>query len=153
MKQLLIAYHTQTGHTEQLASSVARGAADAAPEGVRVAFHPVSQIDVPRLLASHGVVIATPENFGYMSGGMKDFFDRVYYPCEGRLEGLPYAIVVSAGNDGQGACTAIRRIARGFPWREVHDAIVVKGAVGEAELQQCHDLGAAFATGLELGVF
>ena len=52
-------------------------AADASPEN---------------LLWADAVILGTPENFGYMSGAMKDFLDRTYYPCEGKVESLPYAI-------------------------------------------------------------
>ena len=76
------------------------------------------------LLACHGLLLGTPENFGYMSGALKDFFDRTYYPCEGKLTGLPYAIFVSAGNDGSGAVREIGRIANGYGWKAVADALI-----------------------------
>ena len=62
-----------------------------------------------------------------MSGGMKDFLDRIFYPCEGKLEGMPFAMFISAGNDGTGALTAIRRIANGFAFREVREPVLVVG--------------------------
>jgi NAD(P)H-dependent FMN reductase len=99
------------------------------------------------------VLLGTPENFGYMSGAMKDFLDRTFYPCEGKVESLPYAVFISAGNDGRGALAAIQRIARGYPLREVQDAIIARGEVTPAALSSCEELGAAFAAGLELGVF
>ena len=105
------------------------------------------------LLWADALLLGTPENFGYMSGGMKDFLDRTYYPCEGRLEGMPYALFISAGNDGTGARNAIARIVRGFPLREVHEPIIVKGPVGEADLARCTEMGMSLAAGLELGVF
>ena len=105
------------------------------------------------LLWADGLILGTPENFGYMSGAMKDFLDRVYYPCEGLREGLPYALVISAGNDGTGARSAIERIARGFPLKAVHDPIIIKGPPDHDDLQRCREMGLAFAAGLELGIF
>ena len=88
-----------------------------------------------------------------MSGGLKDFFDRTFYPCEGRLQGLPYAVLISAGNDGTGAHNAIKRIAKGFPLKEVHPAVIVKGEIEQTHLAASRELGMTLAAGLELGVF
>src|SRR3546814_19165898 len=84
-------------------------------------------------------MLGTPENFGYMSGLLKDFFDRTYYPAEGKTVGLPYAVLISAGNDGSGAARAIERIATGYGWRAVAEPLIVKGEIGKPGLQQCRD--------------
>ena len=99
------------------------------------------------------VIFATPENFGYMAGAMKDFFDRTFYPCQGRLEGMPFAVVVGAGNDGTGALGALRRIVRGFPLNETQEPIVCNRPLDEEVLSRCEELGATMAAGLEIGVF
>ena len=54
------------------------------------------------LLAADGLILGTPENFGYMSGMMKDFLERIFYACEGKVEGRPCALFVGAGQDGSG---------------------------------------------------
>ena len=105
------------------------------------------------LLWANGLLLGTPENFGYMSGGMKDFLDRTFYPVEGKLQPLPYAMFVSAGNDGAGAVAAIRRIAGGYPFNEVQPPVIAKGAVLPGHLAGCRELGMALAAGLEAGVF
>jgi hypothetical protein len=84
---------------------------------------------------------------------MKDLLDRTYYPCEGRLAGLPFAIFISAGNDGTGALASLRRIARGYALKEAQEPIICRGELSEATLASCEELGMAFAAGLELGVF
>src|SRR3546814_471073 len=89
----------------------------------------------------------------YMSGLLKDFFDRTYYPAEGKTVGLPYAVLISAGNDGSGAARAIERIATGYGWRAVAEPLIVKGEIGEPGLQQCRDLGEGLAAGLASGIF
>jgi multimeric flavodoxin WrbA len=153
VKHLLIVFHSQTGHTETLASAIAKGALDDAVVGIEVRLRRAAAASVADLLWADALILGTPENFGYMSGGMKDFLDRVYYPCEGLREGLPYAIVISAGNDGSGAVTAIQRIARGFPFKEMHPPIIIKGPPTPAAINDCSELGLAVAAGLELGVY
>ena len=105
------------------------------------------------LLAADAVIFGTPENFGFMSGGLKDFFDRTFYPAQGRVDRLPYAIFVVAGNDGTGAVTSIQRIARGYPMREVADPVVVRGEPTQHDVLRCEDLGQALAAGFALGIF
>lgn len=150
-RTLLIVYHTQSGHTGQLAEAVREGAESADVVAVRClrAFH----AGVADLAACHALLLGTPENFGYMSGALKDFFDRTFYPLEGRLTGLPYAVFVSAGNDGTNAVREIGRIASGYGWKEVAPAHIARGEPSAADLNACRELGAAMAEGLALGVF
>ena len=67
------------------------------------------------LLSAAGYLFCCPENLASMTGAMKEFFDRCYYPVLGRIEGRPYAVMVAAGSDGAGAVRQIERIATG--WR------------------------------------
>ena len=90
-----------------------------------------NRADAEDLLWADGVIFGTPENFGYMSGALKDFFDRTFYPCEGKTEGLPIAIFIGCGNDGTGALNAIRRITPGYRFREVAEPVIVRGELDE----------------------
>ena len=103
MSQLLIVHHSQTGHCARLESAVITGACHGDLVTTVVA-KPVREAGVDDVLSANAMILGTPENFGYISGAMKDFLDRVYYPLEGRVEGMPYVCFVSAGNDGTGAC-------------------------------------------------
>lgn len=105
------------------------------------------------LLWANGLLIGTPENFGYMSGAVKDFLDRTYYPAQGKVTGLPYAIFVNAENDGSGAMHAIERIALGYGWSKVAEAVIVKGELDDATRTRCVELGQTLAAGLACGVF
>lgn len=60
---------------------------------------------------------------------------------------------VSAGNDGTGAVREIERIARGYGWKAVADAVIVRKLVTDEALVQCEELGEAIASGLALGIF
>lgn len=153
VKHLLIVYHTQTGSTESMARAALRGATSEEIEGVQVRLLRASEAGAADLLWADAVLLGTPENFGYMSGAMKDFLDRTFYPCEGKIESLPYAVFISAGNDGTGALAALQRIARGYPLREIQEAIIVVGSLEAADLARCETLGMTVAAGLELGVY
>ncbi|HJV26599.1 MAG TPA: flavodoxin family protein [Aromatoleum sp.] len=150
-KRLLVVYHTQSGNTGKLADAVVRGARRAGE--TETVVRRALDAGVEDLLACDGLLLGTPENFGYMSGALKDFFDRTYYPCEGKLVGLPFAVFVSAGNDGRGAVREIGRIANGYGWKRVADEIIVRGTVTDAGLARCEELGEAMATGVALGIF
>lgn len=153
MKHLLIVYHTQTGRTGQLAEAAHRGATDALVSEVEVRLLKAGSAGPEDLLWADGLLLGTPENFGYMSGGMKDFLDRTFYPVEGKILSLPYAIFISAGNDGTGALRAIRRIANGYPFKEVQEPVIARGEVTSDHVARCEELGLTLAAGLEAGIF
>lgn len=150
-KHLLIVYHSQTGHTGSMARAVRRGARRAATVTIRLKMALRANLD--DLLWADGLLLGTPENFGYMSGALKNFLDRTYYPAQGRISGLPYAVFISAGNDGSGALTSIERIARGYPLKSVCDPIIARGEVTPEILRQCEELGETVALGLAWGIF
>jgi len=152
-KHLLIVYHTQTGNTRRMAQAVARGARHPDVHGVDVRLTSPFDASLEDLLWAHGMVLGTPENFGYMSGAMKDFFDRTYYPAQGKIEGLPVAMFVKGGNDGTGALGAMRRIVKGYPLREVQEPVVCGGPLTGEVLARCEELGTLMAAGLELGMY
>ena len=153
VKHLLIVYHSQSGKTAGMAHAVRRGAMHPDVESVDVRMHMATDAGPSDLLWCDAVIFATPENFGYMAGAMKDFLDRTFYPCAGRLEGLPFAVVIGAGNDGTGALAALRRILRGFPLNETQEPIICRGSLDAEVITRCETLGATMAAGLELGVF
>lgn len=153
MKHLLIVYHTQTGNTGQLAKAVLKGASHEDLEAVEVRYLMAAEAGPDDLLWADGLLLGTPENFGYMSGAMKDFLDRTFYPVEGRILSLPYAIFISAGNDGTGAVRAIRRIAGGYPFREVQDPLIARGEVTAEHLIRAEELGLTLAAGLDAGIY
>lgn len=151
MKQLLIVFHSQSGNTRALAEAVASGAK--AEPSVHVSLKPAFEADVGDLLGADGLIIGTPENLGYMSGAIKDFFDRTYYAALDKVAGKPYAVFISAGNDGSGAAREISRIANGYRFKAVAEALVVKGKVDADALRRCEELGETFATALAVGIF
>ena len=151
VKHLLIVYHTQTGHTRTMARAVWRGAKRVAEVATRLKMARRAGLD--DLLWAHGLLLGTPENFGYMSGALKNFLDRTYYPAQGQVNGLPYAVFISAGNDGTGALSSIERIARGYSFKSVCDPIIARGELDADVLQRCEELGETLASGIAWGIF
>ena len=162
-KTLLIVYHSMTGGTRQMAEAVRDGAMQESEIQVRLLHAQDAQPD--DVLQADGYVFATPENLAAISGQMKDFFDRCYYPVLDRINGRAYASLVCAGSDGHGAARQIERIATGWRLKPVAEplvicthaqtpeAILATKHIPDTDLQRCRELGAALAAGLALGVF
>jgi multimeric flavodoxin WrbA len=150
-KHLLIIYHTQSGNTGQMAEAVMRGSQGETDVDTRL----LSAFDagLDDLRWADGLLFGTPENFGTMSGAIKDFFDRTYYPAEPYQLNLPYALFISAGNDGSGAVRDIDRIAKGYPLRKISEPIIAVGDINQQHLEQCEEFGLAMAAGLSIGIF
>lgn len=160
---LLIVYHSMTGGTRQMAEAVRDGAVQEGSVAVRL-LH-AAQAQAADVLGAHALALATPENLAAMSGQLKDFFDRCYYDVLDQVNGRPYACLVCAGSDGQGAVRQIERIATGWRLRRVaeplvvcthaqtREAILAPKHIAPQELARCRALGEALAAGLALGVF
>ena len=149
-RHLLVIWSSQSGRTEALMRAVCAGAAEFADD-VEVRSLPALQAGLDDLLWADALIVATPENFGYLSGAVKDFLDRTYYPAEGKVDGLPYAILVSAGNDGSGAVRALERIATGYRWKRISEPLIVLGEPDDVALAKCRELGAVLAVGIASG--
>jgi len=163
MKRLLVVWHSMTGGAALMAAAAAEAAR--AQGDIEVRVKRAVEAGADDLLAADGYLFATPENLAGLSGLMKDFFDRSYYAALDRIGGRPYALLVCAGSDGQGAVRQAQRICTGWRLREVAPAtIVITHAqtperilapkdIGAADLDRCREVGAALAAGLAAGVF
>src|SRR5262252_6069251 len=101
MKTLLIVFHSRTGGARQMAEAAEQGA----QRDSIVAVRRLSAADTEPddLLAADGYIFACPENLAALTGQMKEFFDRTYYPVLDRINGRPYALLICAGSDGANA--------------------------------------------------
>ena len=138
-------------NTEHLANAVCRAATQFENVNTRLLF-PLAA-GVQDVLTANAVIIGTTENFGYMSGLIKDFFERIYYPCLEKTQALPWALYVRAGKDGAGALRAVCAIAVGLKWRAVQEPLLLHGNHKPEFIGQCETLGSTMAAGLEAGLF
>jgi multimeric flavodoxin WrbA len=167
MKTLLIVYHSMTGGTRQMAEAAARGAAQyaAGEPPMQVVLKHASDAGAADVLAAAGYLFATPENLAAMSGLLKDFFDRVYYPALDQLNGRPYASMICAGSDGRNAAQQIERIATGWRLKAVAAPLIVcthaqsaarismPKSIRSEDLKLCEELGATLSAGMALGIY
>lgn len=156
---LLIVWHSRTGASAALAQAAAEGA------GAAALLTSAKDATPEALLAADGYIFCCPENLGTMSGLMKEMFDRAYYPVLGRIEGRPYATIIAAGSDGEGAQRQIDRIVSGWRLKRVAEPLIVNlevqtpeaiaapKQVGTGPLAKSREIGAALAEGLRLGIF
>ena len=151
MARILIVYHSQTGNTEKMARAVEEGARSI--EKAEVVLRKARDASLDDLLQADGLAVGTPENFGYMSGMIKDFFDRTYVAAQDKVFRKPYVVFISAGNDGMGALNAIERIALGYKFKKVYEPVISKGRVTEEILERCRELGATLAGGCQIGIY
>ena len=153
MKKLLVVSHTPSLNTQAMTNAVLEGARHVDFREIKVIFKPALEASAPEVLEADAIILGTTENFGYMSGGMKDFFDRIYYPCLEHTQSLPYAMFIRAGNDGLGATSSIERIVKGLAWKPVQEPLVCTGKWQKSFLGQCEELGMTMAAGLEAGIY
>lgn len=153
MVTILVVYHSQTGRTKKMAEAVAKGVN--LIENACATLKEATETTLDDLVICDGLALGSPEYFGYMSGAMKDLFDRTYYQARGRREIFkkPYVVFISAGNDGHGALRSIERICIGYQFRKVYEPVVARGEIDEAVLAQCEELGKVIAAGCEAGIY
>lgn len=151
MKTLLIAYHSQTGNTQKLVEA-AYAAAQQSTENLHIICKSARQVTVSQVQTADAYIFATPENFGYMSGELKALFDRTYENCREQTAGKHYALLISCGNDGGGAVTAIQRILTGYNMKDSGLCLIASGEITENSIKQAEEIGQYMAVALENGI-
>ena len=153
MKHLLIVAHVPSENTQALRDAVVRGAGHSDIDGVDVRALTPFEAGPEDVRMADAIVLGTTENLGYMSGALKDFFDRTYYAVLEEKQGLSYALYIRAGHDGTGTRRGVETIVTGLRWRAVQEPLVLRGPYAPDFTAQCEELGLAMAAGLEAGVF
>lgn len=153
MTTILVIYHSQSGNTKKMAESVSNGINTV--DNVIANLKAAGEATIQDLRHCDGIAIGSPEYFGYMSGMIKNFFDRTYEIASSNIKefGKPYVLFVSAGNDGQNTCVQIERICLGFSFKKVHEPIISRGEITKSILQECFEMGQTIAAGCDLRIY
>lgn len=152
VKPVLLVCHCPSPNVSALRDAVAAGARAASDTGRDIVARSAFDTTAEDVLGCGAIILGTTENFGYMNGALKDFFERIYYPCLDQTPGLPYALFVKGGQDGHGARASVERIVTGLRWRPVQAPLIMTGTYDSAWLAPCEELGATVAAGLDAGV-
>ncbi len=133
--------------------AVEHGIHESGCHGIRYVKKNAIDATAEDVLQADGLILGTTENFGYMSGLVKDFFERIYYPCLEQTQGLPYGLYVKGGLDGEGAKVSVERIVTGLRWKPICPSVVLRGDFKPSFLESCKELGLRMAAGLDAGIY
>ena len=78
MKTLTVVFHSQGGGTEKLITALIDGISGQLFPELEIIIEDSVTIEPEKILKADAIVLGTTENFGYMSGALKHFFDRIY---------------------------------------------------------------------------
>ncbi len=152
-KNLLIVAHAPSENTRKLFDAALRGAATPEIENVSVRWVAPLDATPEDVMQADAIILGTTENLGYMSGALKDFFDRCYYPLLEEKQGLPCALYIRAGHDGTGTQRAVETIVTGLRWNWAQDPLVLRGDWQPEFVDEVEELGLYMAAGLDSGIF
>ena len=151
-KHLLIIAHAPSPNTRKLAEATLRGARHPDIDNISSTWIPPLEANADDVRKADGIILGTTENLGYMSGALKDFFDRTYYEVIEEKQGLPCAVYIRAGLDGTGTRRALESILGGLRWKLAQDILICHGKWRDEFEDQCEELGMTMAAGLDTGV-
>lgn len=158
MARLLVVHHSPSRSMRRLVESLLAGAGDDEIEGVEVVDLAALAATAQDVLDADGYLLATPANFGYMSGALKHFFDSTFLAVGGSLDadgsagdsagstaGRPYGLLVHGRYDTTGAVRSVQSIVGALQWRQSADVLEVMGEVDEAATAAAYELGGTLA--------
>jgi multimeric flavodoxin WrbA len=142
MTRVLIVYHSQSGNTKAAAEAVAEGVSAA---GGRAVLKEALKATPEDLLECDTVAFGTPDYFSYMAGGLKDFFDRAYYPTHGKVNDRPCGIFVTHGGGGS-AVDSVKSLCTSFKLRLATAPVLVQNRPDQEAVTALQGLGKALAS-------
>ncbi|MEX2532914.1 MAG: NAD(P)H-dependent oxidoreductase [Nitriliruptoraceae bacterium] len=149
---LLVIHHTPSPATQELLEAALVGARFDAIEGVKVQVRPALTCTEVDVFEADGYLLGTPANIGYMSGALKHFFDRIYYPCLDATRGRPYGLYVHGNHDTGGAVKSVEQVTGALGWKAAAAPVTIIGTPKRSDLDACTELGSTVAAVLAEGV-
>ena len=144
MAKVLVIYHSQGGNTEKMAKAIGEGARHV--KGTEVAAKKALDAGADDLLACDAIAVGSPDYFSYMAGGVKDFFDRVFYPTQGKVTGKPCATFGSAGGPATVVLECLDKMCfSSMKFKKAADSVGISGRITEEALKECRELGKKLA--------
>jgi len=153
MKKILIVAHAPSNNTQLMLNSLLAGIERNDLPNITYKYLNPLQAQPSDVLTCDAIILGTTENLGYMSGALKDFFDRIYYPCLDAKQGLPFCYYIRAGHDGTGTKIAIDNICNGLKWKKIQAEIICRGQWRDDFLDECRNIGENIACGLDFGIY
>ena len=141
-------HHTVSPSTFEILDSALAGARDESIDGVEVLVRPALVASESEVLDCDGYLLGTPANIGYISGALKHFFDRIYYPCLEATRGRPFGAYVHGNLGADGATKAIETITTGLAWTPVAPVLELSGQPDKADREAVYELAATVAATL-----
>jgi len=142
MPKILVVYHSLSGNTKAMANAVADGAR--AVQGVEVAVKTGLEATIEDLLGCDAIAVGSADYFSYMAGGLKDFFDRTYYPSQGKVTGKPCACFGSAGGPPTVVLELLDKMCRAFKMQAI-GSVGCSGKPSADIEEECRNLGRKLA--------
>ena len=146
MPKVLVIYHSQSGNTEEMAKAVMKGAKSIG--GIEVIFKKATEATLEDLVSSSGIAVGSPDYFSYMAGAVKDFFDRTFYPSQGKVTGKPCVLFVSGGGGGKPALKSLKRICESFKFKQIGE-VAAAGKPSSGVITECEKLGEQLANAVK----
>lgn len=137
MVKVLIVYYSLSGNTKAAAEEVAEGIKVAGAKSIIREGFEASPED---LLNCDAIAVGTPEYFSYMAGGVKDFFDRSFYPTQDKVTGKPCAIFITHGG-GDSAGDSVKNICSTFKFKLIGEPLSVKNRPDKDASVKLRELG------------
>ena len=151
-KKIIFISHSPSKNTKTL-SDIVFNTVNSNDLNINIELFSPLEISSESIKKSDGVIIGTTENFGYMAGATKDFFDRCYNELLDNTQGLPVFYYIRAGLDGEGTVRAIDKILLGLKWRQVLKPIVLRGNWNNNFKNKVAEASLNFAIGIQEGIY